>query len=314
MAASADASRAGAAPPPAPTPRAPALRRAYRLAQIMDLIQLARLDRPVGIWLLLWPTLWALWLAAGGLPQARLLLVFVVGTIVMRSAGCVINDLLDRNIDPHVRRTRDRPLAARRVSPHAALVLMVVLLAVALGLALLLNRPALKLAVVGALLSLTYPLFKRFFPLPQLYLGVCFGWGIPMAFAATLGYVPRAGWVLLLAAVLWAGVYDTYYAMADRADDQRIGVRSTAISFGDMDLPMIGAMQLMMLLALLLMGRSLLLGRWYYAGLAAGALLLASQLWMARTRDRTDCLRAFAHSHWFGAAVLAGIVMNYSAR
>lgn len=288
-------------------------RHSRRWHQAADLLRLARLNRPVGIWLLLWPTLWALWLAAGGVPSWRLLLAFVLGTVVMRSAGCIVNDLLDRNIDPHVRRTRGRPLAARRVSPYTAIVLAVLLLMVALGLALLLNSAALRLAVIGAVLTVTYPLFKRFFPVPQLYLGLCFGWGVPMAFAATLGFVPRAGWVLLLAAVLWAGVYDTFYAMADRADDQRIGVRSSAISFGDLDLLMIGSMQLMMLLAMLLTGRSLGLGPRYYAGLAAGAALLALNLWTARTRERGDCLRAFDHSHWFGMAVLAGIALEYGA-
>lgn len=282
-----------------------------RWHQAADLLQLARLHRPVGIWLLLWPTLWALWLAAGGVPSWRLLLVFVGGTVVMRSAGCIVNDLLDRNIDPHVRRTRGRPLAARRVSPHTAIGLAVLLLAVALVLALMLNAAALRLAFVGAALTVTYPLFKRFFPVPQLYLGLCFGWGVPMAFAATLGFVPRAGWVLLLAAVLWAAVYDTFYAMSDRADDQRIGVRSSAISFGDMDLLMIASMQLMLLLAMLLVGRSLELGPRYYAGLVTGTCVFAFNLWTARTRDRGDCLRAFEHSHWFGVAVLVGIILEY---
>lgn len=285
-----------------------------RRQQLADLLRLARLDRPVGVWLLLWPTLWALWVAAGGVPPLRLQLVFVLGTVVMRSAGCVVNDLLDRNIDPHVRRTRDRPLAARRVSPYTAIGLAFALLVVALGLALLLNAAALRLAFVGAALTLTYPLFKRFFPVPQLYLGVCFGWGIPMAFAATLGAVPRAGWLLLLAAMLWAGIYDTFYAMADRADDARIGVRSSAISFGDLDLVIIGSMQIMMLLALWLVGHSLRLGRPYYLGLAGGALLFALHLWMARGRERGACLRAFQSNHWFGVAVLAGIVVQYGAR
>jgi len=289
-------------------------RHSRRWHQVADLLRLARLNRPVGIWLLLWPTLWALWLAAGGVPSLRLLLVFVLGTIVMRSAGCVVNDLLDRNIDPHVRRTRFRPLAARRVSPYTAIVVAILLLAIALTLALMLNAASLRLAFIGAALTLTYPLFKRFFPIPQLYLGLCFGWGVPMAFAATLGFVPRAGWVLLLASVLWAGIYDTFYAMADRADDQRIGVRSSAISFGDMDLLMIGCMQLMLLLALLLAGHSLALGAYYYSGLAVGAALFALHLWIARTRERNDCLRAFEHNHWFGAVVLAGIALEYGFR
>ena len=205
------------------------LRRALALAQLM------RLDRPIGIWLLLWPTLWALWIAGAGHPLRRLLGIFMAGTVVMRSAGCVINDLADRNIDPHVRRTRVRPLAARIISPYEALVLFAVLSAIALLLALRLNLLTIELAFVGAALTISYPLLKRFFPLPQLYLGLCFGWAVPMAFAATLGYVPREGWLLLVAAVLWAGIYDTMYAMVDRDDDLRIGVQSTAILFADLD-------------------------------------------------------------------------------
>ncbi len=289
-------------------------RHSRRWREWVDLLQLARLHRPVGIWLLLWPTLWALWIAATGVPSPRLLLVFVLGTVVMRSAGCIINDLLDRHIDPHVRRTRERPLAARRVSPYTAIVLLLTLLIVALGLALLLNTAALRLAVIGAALTVTYPLFKRFFPVPQLYLGLCFGWSVPMAFAATLGFVPRAGWVLLLATLLWAGVYDTFYAMADRAEDQRIGVRSSAISFGDMDLRIITGMQVMLMLALLLVGHSLQLGARYYAGLATGAALFARHLWIARTRHRDDCMRAFQESHWFGVAVLVGLILEYGSR
>lgn len=288
--------------------------RSRRWQEWVDLLQLARLHRPVGIWLLLWPTLWALWIAGNGLPSPRLLLVFVLGTVVMRSAGCIINDLLDRNIDPHVRRTRERPLAARRVSPYTAIVLLLVLLIVALGLALLLNEAALRLAVIGAALTVTYPLFKRFFPVPQLYLGLCFGWSVPMAFAATLGFVPRAGWVLLLATLLWAGVYDTFYAMADRTEDQRIGVRSSAISFGDMDLRIITGMQVMLMLALLLVGHSLQLGARYYAGLTTGAALFVRHLWIARTRHRDDCMRAFQESHWFGVAILVGLILEYGGR
>ena len=187
--------------------------------------------------------------------------------MLMRSAGCVINDLADRNIDPQVRRTRDRPLAARRVSPYEALCLFLVLLGLSFVLVLQLDRDTLRLAFVGAAITVTYPLFKRFFPIPQLYLGLCFGWGVPMAFAAVLGRVPRVGWLMLLAAVLWAGIYDTFYAMVDRADDQKIGVRSSAIAFGDLDLLLIGGMQLLMLFALLLVGRALELGVWYWLGL-----------------------------------------------
>lgn len=285
-----------------------------QLRMLADYLRLMRLDKPIGIALLLWPTLWALWAAAGGVPTTRLLILFIAGTIIMRSAGCVANDLIDRDIDPHVRRTRDRPLAARRISPHGAIVLLLLLLVAALGLALQLNAAALELAVVGAALTLTYPFCKRFLPIPQLYLGLCFGWGVPMAFAAVQGSVPRAGWLLLAAAVVWAGVYDTFYAMVDRNDDRRIGVRSSAVSFGDADLLMIGVMQLMVLLALVLAGRILGLGNRFYLSLAAGALLFVWQQWRANARDRAGCFEAFKHNNYFGLVVLLGIAAAYAAR
>jgi len=263
---------------PRPPPRAPRLlRRAHALAQLM------RLDRPIGIWLLLWPTLWALWIASVGHVPRRLLAIFVAGTIVMRSAGCIVNDLADRNIDPHVRRTR----------------------------ALQLNTLSVKLAFVGAALTISYPMLKRFFPLPQLYLGLCFGWAVPMAFAATLGFVPREGWLMLIAAVLWAGVYDTEYAMVDRDDDVRVGVQSAAILFGDMDRLMIAVMQCMMLLALVLIGRTLQFDTGYYGGLGVGAALFIWQQWLIRARDRAACLAAFQNNNYFGFAVFAGILIEY---
>ena len=291
---------------PRPPPRAPRLLRpAHALAQLM------RLDRPIGIWLLLWPTLWALWIASVGHVPRRLLAIFVAGTIVMRSAGCIVNDLADRNIDPHVRRTRARPLAARMVSPYEALTLFSLLMLLALLLALQLNTLSVKLAFVGAALTISYPMLKRFFPLPQLYLGLCFGWAVPMAFAATLGFVPREGWLMLIAAVLWAGVYDTEYAMVDRDDDVRVGVQSAAILFGDMDRLMIAVMQCMMLLALVLIGRTLQFDTGYYGGLGVGAALFIWQQWLIRARDRAACLAAFQNNNYFGFAVFAGILIEY---
>ena len=284
------------------------------LRQAGDYARLMRLDRPIGIWLLLWPTLWALWTASAGHPRPRLLAIFAAGSVLMRSAGCVINDLLDRNIDPHVRRTRDRPLAARRLAPLQALGLFAVLVAGALLLVLQLNSATVRLSFIGAGLTLSYPLLKRFVPLPQLYLGLSFGWAVPMAFAAELGAVPRVGWVMMLAAVVWAGVYDTFYAMADRADDLRVGVKSSAITFGDLDLLMIGAMQVMVLLALLFTGRLLGLGDPYYSSLAVGAGLFVRQQWLARKRDAAGCLRAFYDNHYFGVVMLAGIIVEYASR
>jgi len=243
----------------------------YRLARrVAEYARLMRLDRPVGTWLLLWPALWALWIAGAGRPRPRVLLVFVLGVVVMRAAGCVINDFLDRDIDPHVQRTRDRPLAARRVSPFEALLLFALLLALALYLVTRLNLLTVKLACIGALLTVSYPLFKRFFPIPQLYLGISFGgWSVPMAFAAQSEALPHVAWVLYIAAVIWASMYDTIYAMVDREDDLKIGVKSSAILFADMDRLLIGVMQAMMLCALLLVGRTLDFGRPYHAALAA---------------------------------------------
>jgi 4-hydroxybenzoate polyprenyltransferase len=282
--------------------------------RLAELCLLMRLDRPIGTWLLLWPTLWALWIAAQGHPQRRLFAIFVAGTILMRSAGCIVNDLADRNIDPHVKRTRMRPLAARLVSPYEALALFGLLVALALVLALQLNLLSIKLAFIGAALTVSYPWFKRFFPLPQFYLGLSFGWAVPMAFAATLGSVPRLGWLLFVIAVLWAGVYDTMYAMVDRDDDLRIGVRSSAILFGDLDRLLVGAMQLMVLWALLLVGRGLHFGDGYRWGLLGGALCFAWQQWLIRDRDRGACLQAFQNNHYFGLAIFTGILLQYYSR
>jgi len=284
------------------------------LRRLAELSLLMRLDRPIGSWLLLWPTLWALWIAANGHPQRRLLAIFVAGTFLMRSAGCIINDLADRNIDPHVKRTRMRPLAARLVSPYEALALFGVLLALSLALALQLNGTAIKLACIGAALTVSYPWIKRFFPLPQFYLGISFGCAVPMVFAATLGTVPRLGWLMFVVAVLWAGVYDTIYAMVDRDDDLRIGVRSSAILFGDLDRLMIGAMQLMVLWALLLIGRSEHFGDGYRWGLIGGAVSFLWQQWLIRDRERAACLQAFQNNFYFGLAIFSGILLQYYSR
>lgn len=273
--------------------------------------QLMRLDRPIGTWLLLWPVLWALWIAGAGRPPERVLVIFVLGVVVMRAAGGVINDFADRDIDPQVKRTRDRPLAARRVSPQEAIGLFLVLIAIALWLVTRLDPLTIKLSVVGALLTVSYPLMKRWFPLPQFYLGLSFGgWGIPMAFAATLGTIPRVGWVLFLAAVLWAMVYDTIYAMIDRDDDLKLGVKSSAILFADMDRLIIGAMQAMMLFALHLAGKSMEFGPWYRGGLAVAALFFAWQQWEIRGREPAACLRAFQNNNYVGMSIFIGILLD----
>lgn len=285
----------------------------YRLfRRVQEYGRLARLDRPIGTWLLLWPALWALWIAGGGRPHQKVLIVFALGVIVMRAAGCVINDFADRDIDPHVKRTRERPLAARRVTPIEALALFVVLSAAALWLVTRLNIFTVKLAVIGAALTVSYPLVKRFFPLPQLYLGISFGgWSVPMAFAAQSDSLPRIAWVLYIAAVIWAVVYDTIYAMVDREDDLTIGVKSSAILFADMDRLLIGALQVMMLFALILAGRDMNFGRWYYAGLATAAVLFLYQQWLIRARDPASCLRAFLNNNYVGMAIFIGVLLQY---
>ncbi|MGH8260588.1 MAG: 4-hydroxybenzoate octaprenyltransferase [Steroidobacteraceae bacterium] len=288
----------------------------YRLARrLREYGVLARLDRPIGTWLLLWPVLWALWIAGRGRPGAKVLIVFVAGVFVMRAAGCIINDIADRNIDSHVKRTRERPLAARRVSPHEAIVLFVVLGAAAIWLVTRLDRFTVELSIVGAVLTVTYPLVKRFFALPQLYLGISFGgWGVPMAFSAQLGTLPRIAWTLFIAAVLWAVIYDTMYAMVDREDDLKLGVKSTAILFADMDKAMIALLQALMLADLTLAGRSMHFGPWYYAGLAGAALLFIYQQWLIRNREPAACLRAFLNNNYVGMVLFIGIALQYLYR
>jgi 4-hydroxybenzoate polyprenyltransferase len=285
----------------------------YRMQRrIEEYALLARLDRPIGTWLLLWPALWGLWIAGAGRPQPRVLIVFVAGVFVMRAAGCVINDYADRNIDPHVRRTRDRPLAARRVAPREALYLFAVLITVALYLVTRLDFLTIKLAFIGAAMTVSYPFVKRIFPMPQLYLGISFGgWSVPMAFAAESGSVPRVAWVLYIAAVMWAAIYDTMYAMVDREDDLKVGVKSSAILFADMDKLLIGVMQAMMLFALVLAGRSMKFGQWYDAGVVAAGLLFLYQQWLIRKREPAGCLKAFFNNQYVGAVIFIGIMLQY---
>jgi 4-hydroxybenzoate polyprenyltransferase len=287
----------------------------HRLSRrIEEYLRLTRLNRPIGIWLLLWPTLWALWVAGNGRPDPKVLMVFVLGVAVMRSAGCIVNDFADRNVDPYVKRTRERPLAARRVTPAEALVLFIILSAAALWLVMRLDAFTLRLACLGAALTVSYPFLKRFFALPQLYLALAFSWGVPMAFAALVGALPRAAWMMFVATIIWVTVYDTLYAMVDREDDLKIGVRSSAIVFADMDRVIVGVLQLMMLLALLLMGMSLHFGTAYLGGLAAAAVFFAYQQWLIRAREPGACLRAFQNNHYVGMSVFIGILLEYLYR
>ena len=290
-------------------PEAPFLYRQGR--RVQEWVRLMRLDKPVGIWLLLWPEMWALWIAGGGRPPPRVLIIFLLGTVVMRSAGCVINDFADRNVDPYVKRTKDRPLAARRIGPKEALALFFVLACIALYLALQLDFKTLKLAFVGAALTVSYPFLKRFFPLPQFYLGLAFGWAVPMAYMAAAGSLPRVAWVLFITAVIWACIYDTLYAMVDRDDDLRIGVKSSAILFADMDRLIVGTMQAMMLFSLILVGRAMKFGNWYLMGVAAAAVFFLYQQWLIRNREPSRCFRAFTNNQYVGLSIFIGILLEY---
>ncbi|WP_225765161.1 4-hydroxybenzoate octaprenyltransferase [Stenotrophomonas sp. Marseille-Q4652] len=276
-------------------------------SRAMQFWKLMRADRPIGTLLLLWPTWWALWLAAGGLPSLWILFVFTAGVWLTRSAGCVINDYADRWLDPHVKRTRDRPLATGAVSGREALALFAGLMLVAFALVLTLNRLTILLSFVGVFLAASYPYLKRYTHLPQVYLGLAFGWGIPMAFAAVQGEVPALAWLLYVANIVWSTAYDTWYAMVDRDDDIRMGSHSTAILFGDLDLVIQGVLYALFLGAMAMVGQRAGLGLAYWIGLGVAAVLVAWEFFLARHRGREACFKAFLHNNWVGMALFAGI-------
>ena len=279
--------------------------------RLIQYAHLMRLHRPIGIYLLLWPTLWALWIAAEGHPDLLVVFVFVSGVVLMRSAGCVINDYADREFDPHVERSRDRPIAAGRVKPKEALVLFVVLCLGAFALVLLMNKLTIYLSLAGVVLAASYPFMKRYTHLPQVYLGAAFGWAVPMAFAAQTGSVPKVAWLLFVATVLWATVYDTMYGMVDRDDDIKIGVKSTAVLFGEADRTIIAIIQLLFIAALLLIGQAAALGGYYYFGVLLAAALSIYQQYLIRNREPQYCFQAFLNNNWLGAAVFSGLVLHY---
>ncbi|MFM2395776.1 MAG: hypothetical protein RLZZ434_358 [Pseudomonadota bacterium] len=274
--------------------------------------RLMRLDKPIGILLLLWPTLWALWIAGQGRPDWRLLIVFVAGTVLMRSAGCVMNDVADSQYDGLVERTQNRPLAKQEVSKKEAMLLAAALSIVAFALVCALNRYTIALSLVALFLAISYPLTKRFFAIPQAYLGIAFAWGIPMAFAATSNSIPDVAWVLLLANVCWAIAYDTEYAMVDRDDDLKIGLRSSAITFGRFDVFAVMICYALSLLMLASAGLMTHLGYLYYLGLLVAAGVALRHYFLIRRRDKTRCFQAFLHNNWFGLAVFVGLVVHYS--
>ncbi|MBD8872651.1 4-hydroxybenzoate octaprenyltransferase [Rhodanobacter sp. DHB23] len=282
--------------------------------KLRDYLVLTRMDRPIGALLLLWPTWWALWLAAGDWPPLKPLAIFTLGVFAMRAAGCAINDFADRKLDPQVERTAGRPIASGRVTPREALVVFGALLAFAFVLVLFTNKLTIELSFVGAALAALYPFTKRWTSLPQVVLGAAFGWSIPMAFAAVAGTVPPLGWLLFIANILWSVVYDTEYAMVDREDDLKAGAKSTAILFGDADLPILGVLMATLLLAMLFVGQRAQLGWPYWLSLLVATGLFAYQLWLIRKRERGPCLAAFRHNNWWGLAVWIGIALALAVK
>ena len=273
--------------------------------------RLMRFDRPIGILLLLWPTLWALWIAGEGHPSVRNILIFCTGVVLMRAAGCIMNDVADRDFDPHVERTRSRPLASGELTVRQALLTFFILMALAFGLVLMTNALTIKLAFAGAILASTYPFFKRWTHFPQVVLGLAFGWGIPMAFAAENGYVASAAWLILLINVIWSVIYDTLYAMVDREDDISIGLKSTAILFGRYDLMILRLLKLLMIVLLVWLGLMLQFSWPWFAGVVIAAALFAWQQYQVRDRDRDACFRAFLNNNWVGAAIWTGLLVTY---
>ena len=272
---------------------------------------LARLNKPIGIFLLLWPTLWALWIAAEGTPDLGVLTVFVLGVVLMRSAGCVINDYADREIDPRVNRTKERPIASGKVSADEAMLLFMGLCFTAFLLVLTMNTFTILLSLGGVMLAGIYPFMKRYTHMPQIVLGMAFGWAVPMAFAAQTNEVPKIAWLIYVVTVLWAVIYDTMYAMADRIDDLKIGVKSTAILFGDADKVIIGILQAMMLIALYLVGKQAQFGWEYQIAILLAAILMVYHQYLIRYRQPTQCISAFLNNNWLGLVIFVGIFISY---
>jgi 4-hydroxybenzoate polyprenyltransferase len=280
-------------------------------ARLYDYALLMRWDKPIGALLLLWPTLWALWLAGAGRPDQDIVIIFLLGVWLMRSAGCIVNDIADLDFDPHVERTRTRPLAAGRVTLREALILFGFVCLVCCGMVLTLNWLTVGLAVIGVLLTISYPFMKRFHHLPQAHLGLAFGWGIPMAYAALTGSVPMAAWLLFIANIAWVLVYDTVYAMSDRADDLKIGVKSSAILFGNYDTRVVGLLQLLTLVLMAAVGMVNGMHTIYYISLLLGAGFFLYQQYLIHDRDRYRCFQAFLNNNGFGLTVFCGILLNY---
>ncbi|MDZ5603083.1 4-hydroxybenzoate octaprenyltransferase [Pseudomonas sp. RP23018S] len=279
-----------------------------------DFVQLSRMDRPIGIYLLLWPTLSAVWIAGNGSPTLANVLIFALGVVLMRAAGCCINDFADRKVDGHVKRTADRPLAAGRITSREALTLFATLVGLSFVLVLCTNATTVGLSFGALALAACYPFMKRYTYYPQVVLGAAYSWGIPMAFTAATGELPAIAWLLYIANVLWTVGYDTYYAMVDRDDDLKIGVKSTAILFGEADRVIILSLQMLSLGCLLLAGNRFELGGWFHLGVLGAAACFVWEFWSTRSLDRDACFKAFLHNHWGGLLVFVGVVLDYALR
>lgn len=290
------------------------MNKAWVLDRAQQYWLLGRFDKPIGIFILLWPALWALWIAGDGKPDGLVLMVFCLGVVLMRAAGCVINDYADRDFDPHVERTKQRPIAAGTVQPREALWLFAVLCLTAFGLVCLLNVYTIMLSFIGAFLAASYPFMKRYTQLPQAYLGIAFGWAVPMAFAAQTNQIPLVGWVLYAAVVLWALVYDTMYAMVDKEDDLKIGVKSTAILFGHYDRHIMALLQLIIIGLLMVVGFLQGLGWAYYLGVAFACGFSVYQQILIFKRERAKCFKAFLNNNWFGLVIFVGVLLQYALR
>ena len=279
--------------------------------KLKNYLLLMRLDKPIGIWLLMWPMLWSMWVSADGQVNEALLIVFLFGVIIMRSAGCVLNDIADKNIDPFVKRTKDRPIASGKVSVREGKKLFILLMAIAFSLLFFLNTPTKLLALVGALITTVYPFLKRIISAPQLFLGVAFGWAVPMTFSANLGYVNTAGWLIFVTAIIWAIIYDTYYAMVDRDDDINLPVKSTAILFGKYDLLIIGICQIIMVSLLILLAKNIYATIWVYLSVFISSCIMMHHQIITKKRQREACFRAFYNNHYIGMVMFVGILLNY---
>tara|TARA_R110002167_G_scaffold252094_11_gene458393 strand:- start:1394 stop:2254 length:861 start_codon:yes stop_codon:yes gene_type:complete len=281
---------------------------------VIAYLQLMRLHKPIGIYLVLWPTLWALWIAAEGVPSLTVLFVFVLGVVLMRSAGCVINDFADRKIDGEVKRTKDRPLVTGLITAKQAMILFIILCASAFLLVLSMNLLTIYLSLGGFILAFIYPFMKRHTHLPQVFLGAAFAWAVPMAYAAQTNRVPSIVWLIYMATLIWTVAYDTMYAMVDRDDDLKIGVKSTAILFGDSDRAIIAFLQVLVILTLCIIGQQAKLGQYFYLGIVVSSVLFVYQQHLIRHRDRDACFKAFLNNNWVGLVLFCAVFLDYAVR